>query len=239
MERTVQTFIEHALGIDDPLTLNQCFIDFMRPFGFTFFAYYSLTRQFRRIPSREALRLSEMPVDYARKYVGANRFEIDPVMEEVKHRHVPFYAFEVEERGGLTSEQKEFFQEMRDAGLADGLAVPVFLRPGDLAYFALGTDKGKLNFSKGQLLEIQEICQQMHQRYNELLEKDEAPKLSKREQQVLECIAKGQSNTVIAEELGISAHTVDTVVRRCFEKLGVSSRVEAVLSAISRGFIIP
>ena len=43
----------------------------------------------------------------------------------------------------------------------------------------------------------------------------------------------------MGEALGISPNTVDTLVRRCFEKLGVSSRVEAALAGVALGIILP
>jgi two-component system nitrate/nitrite response regulator NarL len=50
--------------------------------------------------------------------------------------------------------------------------------------------------------------------------------LSKRELQVAECAAQGQSNKQIALELGLSEHTVKNYLFRVFEKLGVSNRFE-------------
>jgi DNA-binding CsgD family transcriptional regulator len=53
--------------------------------------------------------------------------------------------------------------------------------------------------------------------------------LSKREQDVVRCVAEGQSNREIASSLGLTEHTVKNYLFRIFDKLGVSSRVEVVL----------
>ncbi len=50
--------------------------------------------------------------------------------------------------------------------------------------------------------------------------------LSKRELEVAEHAAQGQSNKQIADELRLSEHTVKNYLFRIFEKLGVSSRFE-------------
>ena len=50
--------------------------------------------------------------------------------------------------------------------------------------------------------------------------------LSKREIQVVQCLAEGLSNREIAEHLKLSQHTVKNHLFRIFDKLGVSSRVE-------------
>lgn len=57
--------------------------------------------------------------------------------------------------------------------------------------------------------------------------------LSKREEQVVRLVCEGMSNREIACELGLSEHTVKNHLFRMFEKLGVSSRVELVLYAVS------
>lgn len=57
--------------------------------------------------------------------------------------------------------------------------------------------------------------------------------LTPRERDVLMCLAQGRSAAEIAEELGVSAHTVRTHTNKIFAKLGVHSRLEAV--ALARG----
>jgi len=80
----------------------------------------------------------------------------------------------------------------------------------------------------------------MHLRFHELTHAENGKrKLSKRETEVLELIAQGKSNPVISAILGVSPNTVDTLVRRCFDKLGVTSRVEAALAGVAMGIILP
>lgn len=55
--------------------------------------------------------------------------------------------------------------------------------------------------------------------------------LSPREQQVLQQLAKGLSNKVIARELSIEQSTVKLHLRSLFKKLGASNRTEAVIKA--------
>jgi len=52
--------------------------------------------------------------------------------------------------------------------------------------------------------------------------------LSPREEAVLNCLAKGYTYKLIADELGISIDTIRTYIRRIYEKLHVQSRTEAV-----------
>jgi DNA-binding NarL/FixJ family response regulator len=64
----------------------------------------------------------------------------------------------------------------------------------------------------------------------------EAP-LTPRERDVLFAAARGLGNKQIAAELGMSARTVQTHLTSIFAKLGVSSRTEAVLLAVKRGWV--
>jgi DNA-binding NarL/FixJ family response regulator len=57
--------------------------------------------------------------------------------------------------------------------------------------------------------------------------------LGKREEDVVRLVAEGLSNRDIARELNLSEHTVKNYLFRIFDKLGVSSRVELALHAVS------
>lgn len=61
--------------------------------------------------------------------------------------------------------------------------------------------------------------------------------LTPREMAALRSMADGKSNKEIAEELGISDRTVKTHLGHLFEKLGVTSRTEAVKVATRRGLV--
>ena len=61
--------------------------------------------------------------------------------------------------------------------------------------------------------------------------------LTARELEVLGAAARGLGNKQIAVELGMSARTVQTHLTSVFSKLGVSSRTEAVLLALRRGWV--
>lgn len=59
--------------------------------------------------------------------------------------------------------------------------------------------------------------------------------LTPREEQVVALVADGLTNRGVAEELGLSEHTIKKYLLRIFDKVGTSSRVELVLYAMSHG----
>ncbi len=239
MSGGIDEFISDTMNIDTPSDLKRYFIEFMRRYGFTISSYHYVAQGFKRIPVEDGLRISEFPQAWVNHYLKSDYFEIDPIMSEARQSGRPFHWFEIANLRDLNQKQQAFLDDLKATGFRDGIAVPVFARPGEIAYFGLGSEDHELRLSQAELLELQAICQHMHLRYNELVEDRQAQKLSNRELQVVELIAQGKSNSAISRILGISANTVDTLVRRCFKKLGVSTRVEAALAAVGRGLILP
>jgi DNA-binding NarL/FixJ family response regulator len=73
----------------------------------------------------------------------------------------------------------------------------------------------------------------------EALEAGDAPELTVRERQILSLIARGQSNTEIAEILRISPKTVDNHRTHVMQKLGVHSVAELIAHALREGLLDP
>ena len=63
-------------------------------------------------------------------------------------------------------------------------------------------------------------------------EKEEVPHLSPRETQIIQLIAKGESNKEIARKLDIAESTVKIHVQGILRKLNLTSRVQAAIYAI-------
>lgn len=58
--------------------------------------------------------------------------------------------------------------------------------------------------------------------------------LSKRELQVVQCLAEGLTNREIAKRMGLSQHTVKNYLFKVFDKVGVTSRVELLFMTMSQ-----
>jgi DNA-binding NarL/FixJ family response regulator len=62
-------------------------------------------------------------------------------------------------------------------------------------------------------------------------------KLTTQEYVVLSLLAQGKRNARVADELCISIRTVENHLYHIFDKLGVSSRIEAAIYALSTSLI--
>ena len=67
--------------------------------------------------------------------------------------------------------------------------------------------------------------------------KNTSEQLSKRELEVLELIVEGYSNPQIAQQLNLSTNTIKTYVRSIMNKLMVSDRVQAAVTALRNGLV--
>ena len=65
----------------------------------------------------------------------------------------------------------------------------------------------------------------------------QAPKLSKRETDVIGLIVAGKSNKEIGASLGVTEGTVKVHAGRIFKKLGAAGRTEAIRMALERGIV--
>ncbi|HZY19877.1 MAG TPA: response regulator transcription factor [Ramlibacter sp.] len=67
----------------------------------------------------------------------------------------------------------------------------------------------------------------------------EGVRLTERETVVLQRVAKGYTLPEIAQQLGLSRHTIADHIKQIYRKLDVSSRAEATLEAARRGLVRP
>ncbi|MCZ7530435.1 MAG: response regulator transcription factor [Acidimicrobiia bacterium] len=92
--------------------------------------------------------------------------------------------------------------------------------------------------ARGHSLISPSMASKLLTEFNELARRAEdrrlatAPRLTAREIEVLKLVAKGLSNREIAEELFIAENTVKNHIRNILEKLGLHSRMEAVVYAM-------
>ena len=175
--------------------------------------------------------------NWARRYFAGGLMSSDPIRAHAAVSCVPFRWSEVYNLRSMSPEEDRHYQEMTQYHQDDGLAIPVFGPGGRNGYVVLAFPKG-FTLSSRLMAEFRVVSQFAHQRSCELVTlRGKATSLSPREQEVLSWMARGKSNSVIADIIGVSSNTVDTHVRRIFVKLQVSDRVSAAIIGMGHGLI--
>lgn len=178
------------------------------------------------------------PEAWVCEYIESNLRVIDPIPELSKRLSRPFLWSEIEALGDLTEQEAAFMERRKKSDIGEGLALPVFGPKGRNAYFGVGFAKSAPAPNSKQIFELQCAAQVAHLRFCELIEPPRLRvDLSPRELEILRWMARGKSNGVIAEILGISRHTVDTMGRRLFDKLDVNDRTTAAIKGLGSGLI--
>ncbi|MDD9715343.1 autoinducer binding domain-containing protein [Dinoroseobacter sp. PD6] len=179
------------------------------------------------------------PREWVDIYVDDHLYEIDPIPALAQRRAVPFLWSEIAELTRLAEEQAAFLERSMPARVGDGVAIQVFGPNMRHGYVGMGFGDRPRDVTAPQLAEYQLVSQLMHLRACRLIEERNRSEiaLSARETEVLGWMARGKSKTVIADILGLSPHTVDTLVRRIFRKLEVFDRTAAILKAINLGLV--
>ncbi|OYW30743.1 MAG: LuxR family transcriptional regulator [Chthoniobacter sp. 12-60-6] len=81
------------------------------------------------------------------------------------------------------------------------------------------------------------IARRVLDMFSKLVPKQNDYGLSEREKEILQLMTTGLIKKEIADRLTLSVHTVDTYLRRIYEKLAVNTRTGAVAKALKEGLV--
>ena len=176
------------------------------------------------------------PEDWVSEYLGHNYLSVDPIPELAARMSKPFYWHEIRDLVEHDEESELYLDALEKAHLGDGLALYVFGPGLKNAYVGLGFKVEKLSLTSQRIAALQCLVQAAHLRYCSIAV-ETVEELTERELDVLRWIARGKSNSVIADLLGISHHTVDAHVRNIYRKLGVADRTSAAIRGLGCGVI--
>lgn len=236
---SLNAFIASATGHVSADVLFTSLHAYLSQRGFAFFSYHITAAHLKRLNLEEGFIFNNFPEDWVAHYTARGYYAYDPIILTAGTHASPFHWFAVGEITRLTPEQKAYLEDLRSWGFRDGIAIPIFGAKGTTAYFGAGSKTRDFELDAVDLNQIQLACHFAHKRYLELygIADAEIPDLSPREVEVLTWIAKGKSAAVIAEILGVTDHTIDTLTRRIYQKLDVNERISAVLKALGAGLI--
>jgi DNA-binding CsgD family transcriptional regulator len=179
------------------------------------------------------------PDDWISHYVASGYVESDPVRRVCVVARRPFTWDEVVASGHFSKRDLRIFPEAKAAGLHDGVAIPLHGPGGEV--FGVGMAGSAPGAApRRQLNKLNVLTVQFHAAYSALAFPADAAApvhLSSREREILKWCLAGKSTWAIGQILSASEKTVEWHLTRTYAKLGVTSRITAVVKALNLGLI--
>lgn len=232
-------YIELTLRCRTEPQLFSALSEFLTERRLTVWSYHVLVEHLVGLNMNQGFITNTFSEAWVRHYVQERYFACDPIIAYARRATEPYRWWSIGDRTDLTADEARYIADAK-TWLKDGYGVPVCGSIGTVAFFGVGNMEEYLDVPQGELIKIQYACHQTHMRFLQLHGAVEIPPaiLTPREVDVLGWVVRGKSNSVIAELLGISEHTVDTLMRRVYRKLGVGDRTSAALRAVGSGLIV-
>ena len=232
----VQSFIEQCergAPIDELIIAFQCAV---RTLGFRYFACCSHVDPLN--PPRRSVVVHTYPEPWMREFSELQWYYIDPVFRFADRTLLPFFWDSPAFRADLTAPQQAMLTAAARFGIVHGYTVPIHSpnSPGSFhASCSVIPDSPQLDarsYSAVQLMAcpLYEAAAR-HADVHDV--RPEQPGLSRRERQCLELAAQGKSDWVVGKILAISERTVHNHVENAKRRLGVVTRVQAIVQALA------
>jgi DNA-binding CsgD family transcriptional regulator len=177
--------------------------------------------------------------DWIAHYSGEGYHRVDPIQRTARRRATPFAWSDPKFREGLSAEQLRMMSDLDEAKLGYGVAIPL-RSPGELpatcALFTNGEEVGVENYALAHSMAVFAHAAACRRLRDETGEPEETPpKLTARERECLIFAARGKSDWQIGQILTLSERTVHHAIERAKRRLGVATRVQAIVRAIHHG----
>ena len=241
----IAEFIEKSNAAETPEDIFSLFCSAVAEFGYDRVAFAAVTLAAQEALAKGNLRpvvANNYPDDWVNHYVDKRYQEIDPVFLLTPGKGAPFLWDDIVKQEPLSSRQQNLFNESKEAGLHDGVTVPVHGPRGASYAVSLATDHracdSTSHFGTLQILATQFLLA-YSQIAHEPAESGRSLHLTERERECLTWTARGKSAWAISEIIGVSEHTVTFHLKGVMRKLDTANRVAAVVAAVRLGLILP
>jgi len=192
-------------------------------------------------PPPQAIMVHNYPASWVQHYSEDKLYELDPVLQRAESNPMPFFwdrAFRTEP---VTAAQQKMLIDATEVGIARGFTIPVHLSwlPGALrASCSIVPDAstvGRLNYFmvEAMVTAMYAVLNRAHPPRREVA----TIELSRRERQCLTLAAQGKDDWTIGQLLTLSPKTVHSYFKRLMQRLGVRTRVQAIVWALETGQI--
>jgi DNA-binding CsgD family transcriptional regulator len=230
----VLDYIERIQSVNEPERILALLQTNLRNFGVDYFCFgrpSQYAEQFTFAASKAFMHPGWLSHYFENRYM-----DINPAVPEALHRREPVYWSDIVDRPELGRKQKKLFQDASEFGLDNGLFVPIF-GPRNLSAKMICLGK-EIDTSPVVRAGIHSMAIST---FNRLIRPRELEtgyrKLTGREIECLRWVAQGKSDWDISAILNISESTVHWHIESAKRRLGVATRIQAVVGALHRGEI--
>ena len=209
--------------------------------GFEVFEYASLLLSDFDEPN--IVLVSTTSREWISRYERMSYYETDPRLQNCL-RHVTPFLWDSNRRDGPGA--NAFLNEAARYGLQRGIALPVGGGSDKNAMFTVSSSQLTLQDGEDLQLAIGRlyiVASYFHERFFPVCQKQAnavdttSPQVTKREREVLELAAHGQSSKRIAYQLGISESTANYHIASIKRKFKARTRSHAIAQAVQSGLI--
>ena len=235
-----QTFLEDSARAESVPALAAIFQRTLERLGFPYYACCSHVDP-KRVP-RNAVVLFNYPENWARTFIEGQFYKIDPVLIRAEQSLMPFFWDTPSITAGASKPQKAILAEAASNGVKRGYTIPIHL-PNTVGAFpascSVVPDSGSIDI--GSYFTVQLLAVHLYDAASRKLtpRPSRRPRtaLIPRERQCLELAAQGKVDWEIGHHLHLSAHTVHQYIENAKRRLGVRTRIQAVVRALQTGQI--
>jgi LuxR family transcriptional regulator, quorum-sensing system regulator CciR len=231
---TVQAFAEAALVVESDFDLGLLMAETARAFGAD---YYLLIHHadFGAAP-RGLVRLGNYPVEFIAISRQDGRPLDDPIMEACEKTLTGFFWSDIESFIELNDKHRRRVEQVHRVGLGDGFVVPTHV-PGEhlgSCHFATREGRTMRRDSSAALQLIGTFGFEAARRLAGETSRDLRPSsaLSDRHRECIILSARGKSDSVIGQLLGLSPKTVNAYVEEAKRRFGVATRCQLIVRAL-------
>ncbi len=228
-------YIDRLQKITDPAQIQSAFIEALAELGITNFALLEVS------PDPDSFQRNviddRMPDGWKRRYFEQRYSKFDPCVAEVMTNLEPFLWSEALSKSRAEKVQRQIFHEAAEFQLNEGMCIPIY---GPNRYVAFATLTGAhMELSPGSRAALHVMALYTHNRLVKLSRnsKRSQPALTPREADCLRWVAQGKSDWEIGEILKISERTAHWYIECAKRKLGVATRIQAVMNAVANNLI--
>lgn len=235
-----QGFVDLCVSPQSPTSgLTSSFRTSISALGFRYFAFCSHVDPLN--PPPKAMLIHNYPSAWEQRYSDERFYEIDPIFQRSAHDPIPFFWDTVFHAGHIKPVQRKILIDAADFGLVHGYTIPIHLSwlPGSLrascSLVPQASSVSPINFLMAETMAVT-LYATLNRAYPSARCVNPV-ELSRRERQCLSLAARGKDDWAIGQLLHLSQLTVHSYFRRLMQRIGVATRVQAIVWALENGEI--